>query len=191
MADPAVQRALGRAAPDAHKRMIEVGRTLRQQRNGWYLPSRMIGIYGNDYLLRAFIAYAGLGALPPEDAIYPSANVGPNGKPLEGTTRQVLHFDKEQLPPDDAFWSLTMYGADQYFIANPINRFAIGDRDKLAFNPDGSLDLYIQHESPGKDKEQNWLPAPAGRYSINLRLYLPHAQATDGRWVPPPLTQVP
>ncbi|MFT3818979.1 MAG: DUF1254 domain-containing protein [Rubrivivax sp.] len=126
-------------------------------------PSQVdVGAYGNDYLLRAFVAYAGLGALPNEEAIYPMAAADAEGKPLTGASRYVLHFDKDHMPPADAFWSLTMYGADQFFVANRIGRYAIGDRDKLAFNADGSLDLYIQHESPGRDQESNWLPAPAG-----------------------------
>jgi hypothetical protein len=84
-----------------------------------------------------------------------------------------------------------MYGADQFFVANPINRFAIGDRDKLRFNADGSLDLYIQNASPGADKDANWLPAPAGPFSMNLRLYLPQRRATEGSWTPPPVKRVP
>jgi hypothetical protein len=91
-----------------------------------------------------------------------------------GDARYVLHFGKDEIPPAKAFWSLTMYGADQFFVANPLGRYAIGDRDKLAYNADGSLDLYIQHAWPGQDKEANWLPAPAaGPFSMNLRLYLP------------------
>ena len=94
-------------------------------------------------------------------------------KTLTGAARYVLHFDKGQLPPAKAFWSLSLYGADQFFVANPLNRYAIGDRDKLVFNPDGSLDIHVQHESPGKDKEANWLPAPAGKFVLMLRMYWP------------------
>ncbi|MFT3813491.1 MAG: DUF1254 domain-containing protein [Acidovorax sp.] len=191
-APPAVQRALERAAPDAFQNFVAQGRSRFARRNGWNMAVARIGSYGEDYLLRAFIAYAGLGALTPEEAIYPTALADQDGQPLKGEARYVLHFDKNQLPPAKAFWSLSMYGADQFFVDNPINRFAIGDRDKLAFNADGSLDLYIQHASPGKDKEANWLPAPAqGPFSMNLRLYLPQAQATDGRWLPPPLQRQP
>lgn len=190
-AAPAVQRALMRAAPDAYTRIRERMRRFGVPRSGWTSPTGMIGVYGNDYLLRAFIAYAGLGALPPEEAIYPMTLTDSEGKPLTGGARYVLHFDKAQLPPADAFWSLTMYGEDQFFVANPIHRYTIGDRDKLAFNADGSLDIYIQHEPPGKDNESNWLPAPTGPYSMNLRLYLPRAQATDGRWTAPPVKRVP
>jgi len=190
-ADPAVQRALARAAPDAYRRIRERARSFGVARNGWISPASMIGNYGNDYLLRAFIAYAGLGALPPEEAVYPSASTDGEGRPLTGAARYVLHFDKAQIPPADAFWSLTMYGADQFFAANPLQRYAIGDRDRLAYNADGSLDIHIQHESPGKDREANWLPAPAGPFSMNLRLYLPQAPALDGRWTPPPVQRLP
>ncbi len=119
------------------------------------------------------------------------APIDGDGKPLNGAARYVLHFDKERIPPADAFWSLTMYGADQFFAANPLGRFAIGDRDKLTFNADGSLDLYIQTDSPGTDKEANWLPAPAGPFTMNLRLYLPRREALEGRWTPPPVKRVP
>ncbi len=104
----------------------------------------------------------------------------------------MLHFDKSQLPPVDAFWSVTMYDADGFQVANPIDRFAIGDRDPIKYGPDGSLDLYIQPASPGADKESNWLPAPAtGTLGVTMRLYAPKAEALDGRWAPPPIQRVP
>ena len=190
-ADPAVQRALVRAVPDAYQRIQHRVRGFGAPVDGWLSTSTKIGVYGNDYLLRAYIAHAGLGALPNEEAIYPMVVTDGEGKPLTGAARYVLHFDKEQIPPADAFWSLTMYGADQFFVPNPIDRYAIGDRDKLAFNADGSLDLYIQHASPGPDKEANWLPAPAGPFSMNLRLYMPRTPALDGSWMPPPVTRAP
>lgn len=189
-APPAVKQGLARAAPAALARMKELGPQLRQRRNGWIVSTTQIGTYGVDYLMRAYIAFAGLGALPNDEAIYPSTFTDADGKPLSGADKYVLHFDKNQLPPAKAFWSLTMYGADQFFVANPINRYAIGDRDKLTFNPDGSLDLYLQRESPGKDRESNWLPAAEGRFSMNLRLYLPAAEARDGRWMPPAVKRV-
>ena len=190
-ADPAVQRGLTRAAAEAYPRIVNRRKAISLTRNGWGSMGSNIGVYGNDYLQRAFIGFAGLGALPPEEAIYPMAPVDSEGKPLSGASNYVLHFEKDQIPPADAFWSLTMYGADQFFVANPINRFAIGDRDKLSFNPDGSLDLYIQNASPGADKDANWLPAPAGPFSMNLRLYLPQRRATDGSWTPPPVKRMP
>lgn len=190
-ADPAVQRGLTRAAADAYQRMLDRRKRLALTRNNWVALGNALGVYGNDYLQRAFVAYAGLGALPPEEAIYPMAPLDSEGKPLTGAASYVLHFDKDQLPPADAFWSLTMYGEDQFFVDNPIDRYAIGDRDKLAFNADGSLDLYIQKDDPGADKQANWLPAPAGSFSMNLRLYLPERAAREGRWTPPAIKRLP
>jgi hypothetical protein len=105
--------------------------------------------------------------------------------------KYVMHFNKDDLPPVEAFWSLTMYDAEGFQVANSINRFAIGDRDALKFAADGSLDLYIQHENPGPDKESNWLPAPKiGPLGLTMRLYAPKPQALDGRWNPPPIRRV-
>jgi hypothetical protein len=190
-AAPAVQRALARAVPDAYKRIQGRVRGFGPPVEGWLSTATMIGVYGNDYLLRAYVAHAGLGALPNEEAIYPPAFTDSEGRPFTGAARYVLHFDKDRIPPADAFWSLTMYGADQFFVPNPIDRYAIGDRDALTFNADGSLDLYIQHESPGQDQEANWLPAPAGPFSMNLRLYMPQASALEGSWTPPPIQRLP
>jgi hypothetical protein len=142
-------------------------------------------------LNRAGVAYAGIGANTIEDAVYPTAFTDAEGKPFSSDSRYILHFNKDQIPPVRAFWSLTMYNEKQLLAANPIDRFAIGDRDKLAFNPDGSLDLYIQRQSPGNDKESNWLPAPAsGSFTMNMRLYWPKAEVLDGTWSPPGVTQV-
>ncbi len=190
-AGPAVQRALARAADQGVPSIVRRGSGLRVVRNGWSTAEGKMGIFGADYLLRAFIAYRGLAGLPPEEALYPSTLVDHEGRPLDGAaSRYVLHFGPGQTPPARAFWSLTMYGADQFLVDNPIGRYAIGDRDKLAYNADGSLDLVIQHESPGPDKEANWLPAPAGPFSMNLRLYLPKAEATDRRWWPEAVRRV-
>jgi hypothetical protein len=134
----------------------------------------------------------GLGANQPEDAIYPFLLTDANGKPLMGESKYVLHFSKSDLPPVDAFWSVTMYDEAGFQAANAINRFAIGDRDDIKYNSDGSLDLYFQHESPGNDKESNWLPSPAnGKLGITMRLYAPKLPALDGRWNPPAVTAVP
>ncbi len=128
----------------------------------------------------------GLGANPVEDAIYPTAVADGDGRPFDSARRYLMHFDPGQTPPVDAFWSLTMYDQRQLFAANPIGRFAIGDRDELQFNADESLDLHICRESPGEVLESNWLPAPAeGPFTMNLRLYWPRPEALDGTWHPP------
>jgi len=123
--------------------------------NGWRTNLTAAGTYGTDYLHRAGIAYGGLGANPIEDAVYPTAFADADGQPFDSARRYTMHFDKDRIPPVRAFWSLTMYDQRQLFAANPIDRYAIGDRDKLAFNPDGSLDLYVQRQSPGLEKESN------------------------------------
>jgi hypothetical protein len=181
-----VQRALTEAGPIALDRMKAWFRKMGVANAGWRTNLTAIGTYGTDYLSRAAIANAGIGANTIEDAVYPTAFADVDGKPLNSDNRYALHFNKDQVPPVHAFWSLTMYNEKQLFAANPIDRYAIGDRDKLAFNPDGSLDLYIQRESPGQDKESNWLPAPAtGTFTMNLRLYWPKPEVLDGSWVPP------
>jgi hypothetical protein len=134
---------------------------------------------------------AALGANQPEDAIYPLNIADATGNPMGGSVKYVLHFDKAQLPPVSAFWSVTMYDAEGFQTPNALNRFAVGDRDALQYNADGSLDIYIQSASPGAGKESNWLPSPAsGPLGVTMRLYGPKALALDGRWAPPPVRPV-
>lgn len=185
-ADPAVRRGLERAAADALAEMNAKKPTLARVVNGWQMNTDTMGVYGDYYLKRAIVALVGLGANQPEDAIYP-LNLGDrDGKPLDGARRYVLHFAKKELPPADAFWSITLYDDRGFPVANALNRFAIGDRDGLKYNSDGSLDLYIQNASPGADKEANWLPSPAtGGENLTMRIYAPKREALDGRWAPP------
>jgi hypothetical protein len=101
----------------------------------------------------------------------------------------VVHFDNGQLPPAEGFWSITMYDANYFFVANPINRYSISARQDLKHNPDGSVDLYVQKDSPGVDKESNWLPSPAGKFILMMRLYWPSESdpsILDGSWAIPP-----
>jgi hypothetical protein len=145
------------------------------------------GAYGVNYMFRAVIANYGLGYNLPQDAIYPSLANDSEGRPLDGNNAYVLHFDKGKLPPVGAFWSLTAYDAGGYFIQNSLQRQAIGDRDKLAFNADGSLDIHFQADSPGKDKEANWLPVAKAPFNLLMRLYWPRSGILDGTWTPPPV----
>jgi len=187
-----VQAALDRAAVDGLALMKAKVPTLARVVNGWQMNTDSIGVYGNYYLKRAIVAMAGLGANQPEDAIYPLLLVDADGKPLVGEDRYVVHFAKDQLPPAGAFWSITMYDAEGFPVPNSLDRFAIGDRDTLAYNADGSLDVYLQHDSPGPGMESNWLPAPAaGVLGVTMRLYAPGAAALDGRWNPPAVRRVP
>ncbi|PZF70860.1 DUF1254 domain-containing protein [Taibaiella soli] len=150
---------------------------------GWS-PVMKTGIYGTDYMQRAFIAVLGLGANLPQDAIYPSCSFDADGNKLDGANNYVIHFDKGKTPPANAFWSLTMYDPAGYMTANPINRFTIGDRSGLKPNADGSVDIYIQHSNPGKEKESNWLPAPEGNFNVMMRVYWPKDEMINGSWTP-------
>jgi len=110
---------------------------------------------------------------------------------VDGANNYLLHFAKDDLPPVGAFWSVTMYDSEGFPVANAINRFAIGDRDALKYNEDGSLDIYIQNEKPAADKLANWLPSPPnGPLGITMRLYAPKPEVLDGRWAPPPIKRV-
>ena len=155
--------------------------------NGWTILKDNVGVYGNAYLQRALVTLVGLGANPPEDAVYPLLVADADGEPVTGEHDYVVHFDADKLPPVGAFWSVTMYDREGYQVANEINRFAIGDRDKLSYNADGSLDLYLQHVNPGPERVANWLPAPRGPLGVTMRLYAPQRPALDGTWAPPPV----
>lgn len=188
-ADPSVQAGLNRAVVNGLKLMVEKLPTLAPVVNGWQMNTDTMGVYGNYYLKRAIVAMVGLGANQPQDAIYPLNVVDANGRPMDGAHSYVLHFEKAELPPVEAFWSITMYDAEGFQVANSLGRFAIGDRDELTYNADGSLDIYMQHRSPGAEKVSNWLPSPEqGALGVTMRLYAPKAEAIDGRWVPPAVT---
>lgn len=182
---PAVRTGLANVAGEGRQLMAWKLPTVARVVNGWGMNTDTMGVYGNYYLKRAIVAQAGLGANLPEDAIYPMNLADDTGKPLDGAGKYVLHFDKGLTPPVDAFWSITLYDADGFQVANPLNRFAISSWMPLKTNADGSLDLYFQNESPGADREANWLPAPKGAFNLLLRLYAPKADVLTGRWNPP------
>lgn len=191
-ASPEVQAGLEQARKQALEVMKRKTPTLARVTQGWQMNTDTMGVYGNYYLKRAIVAQVGLGANQPEDAIYPLCIGDSAGQPLRGENKYRMHFSKAELPPVEAFWSVTMYDAQGFQVANPLNRFAIGDRDALKYNADGSLDLYIQSESPGAQWESNWLPAPAsGTLGVTMRLYAPKPEALDGRWNPPAIQRVP
>ena len=148
-----------------------------------------VGRYGTDYRARAIVARMGLGANAPEDAVYLNCRVDADGKPLDGSRSYRMHFAKDTKPPVRAFWSVTMYDQAGYFVGNSIQRFAIGDRDPLYFNSDGSLDLYIGHQAPEGPKAANWLPAPSGSFNLSFRLYWPKDEILQGKWIPPAVQQ--
>lgn len=160
--------------------------------NGFAFTTKT-GIYGTDYLMRALVTAIGLGANRPQDAVYPTSQKDAEGKVYDGANKYVMRFAKGQLPPVEGFWSLTMYNEKYFFVSNPINRYSISVRQKPKANPDGSTDLYIQKDSPGADKESNWLPAPAGKFILMLRMYWPSEDKPsiiNGSWTIPPVKKV-
>jgi len=187
--DSVIRDALKSAPEQAQKLMVSKLPTLARVTNGWQMNTDTMGVYGNYYLKRAIVAQVGLGANLPEDAIYPLSVGDESGKPLDGANEYRLHFDKGAAPPVGAFWSVTLYDKDGFQVANPLNRFAVSSWMNLKQNADGSLDLYVQSENPGKDKEANWLPAPKGVFNLTMRLYSPKSEALTGAWNPPPVTR--
>jgi hypothetical protein len=188
--DPAVKKALEDAPAAAQKLMEWKVPTIARVANYWSMNTDTMGVYGNYYLKRAIVAQLGLGANLPEDAIYPLNLADETGKPLDGASKYTIHFDKGATPPVNAFWSLTLYDSDGFQVANSLNRFAVSSWMPFRYNPDGSLDLYFQNESPGTDKEVNWLPAPKGPFNLTMRLYSPRSDALTGKWNPPPITKI-
>lgn len=182
---------LNKAIQDAQTQIDNSINMEGKQQNGWNIALTHIGTYDNNYLARAVVARFGLGANIPQDAIYPFTIVDSTGQQLNGKNKYVMHFGKNNMPPVNGFWSLTMYDTDGYFVPNPINRYAIGDRDKLKLNADGSLDIYIQNEKPSEDKVSNWLPAPPGDFNLLLRFYWPKPAIQNGAWIIPGVKRMP
>lgn len=189
---PGVRQAFEQSPALAMARIKESRTLINRTTNGWTSGGASVGSYGTDYLKRAVIAYKGLGANVPEDAVYLTAFNQPDGRPFDSGAKYVWRLAADQKPPVRAFWSLTLYNDRQFFAANPIQRFAIGDRSPLVYNADGSLDIFIQRENPGPEREANWLPAPeSGSFSLSLRLYWPEAEILRGEWQPPEVKRLP
>jgi hypothetical protein len=177
-AGAAVRSALTRGVPLGEKILDRAGSASREVVDGWGVDTRT-GVYGHDAVLRAQVARAGWGANVPQEAVYAHAEGDSSGAPFRGTHDYVVHFAAGGLPPVDAFWSVTLYGADHFFVANPIDRYAIGDRTQgLQYGADGSLDIYLAHDAPAVH-EANWLPTPTGAFYLSLRLYLPKPSVLD------------
>ncbi len=152
--------------------------------NGWSCVPDM-GVWGNSYLKRAMIAKTGLGANPQEESIYPNLQRDRAGNPLHGASRYLVHFEPDQLPPVDGFWSVTVYDEHGYQVANELDRFALGDRDELDYGPDGSLTILLSHQPSLEYSAHNWLPVPEAPFALTMRLYLPRDAALYGSWHPP------
>ncbi|GIQ73677.1 DUF1254 domain-containing protein [Bradyrhizobium sp. RD5-C2] len=189
--DAAFAKRVPQVAFDRIMLQFKVNKAIRND-NGWAFDGEA-GIYGTNYLNRALIAAIGLGANRIQDACYPTSQKDADGKDYVGSNKYIMHFPKGRLPPVGGFWSLTMYDENYFFVPNSINRQSISARQNLEPNPDGSVDLYIQKDSPGSDKESNWLPAPAGKFVLMLRMYWPNEKSPsiiNGTWKPPPVRKV-
>ena len=190
--DPAVQQALKDVPKLGFEKIMAHFKTAGKDVNGWQFTTKT-GLYGTNYLQRALVTAIGLGANRPEDAVYPTSEVDATGQPYNGANKYVMHFPKDQMPPVNGFWSLTMYNAEYFFYGNDLNRYTLSARNDLQKNADGSVDLYLQHESPGSDKESNWLPAPADKFILMLRLYWPkekNPSILNGTWKIPAVTKM-
>jgi len=189
--DPAVAEGLTRAFKDGDQIVKSTWSNIKGiEINGWTYNTN-IGTYGYNYLLRAAVTEGGLGANVPEEAVYAKAQTGKDGQRMSGANKYVMHFDKGKMPPADAFWSLSMYNATTYmFVPNSINRYTLGDQTTgIMYNPDGSLDIYIQHDAPA-GKESNWLPAPERDFYLILRMYQPGPAVLNGTYQIPQVQKV-
>lgn len=177
----------------AQVKIMEYFKKAAEPVNGWTYLTKNIGVYGTDYIQRALVTAIGLGANRPQDAIYPTSQKDADSKAYDGASKKyVMHFNKGEMPPVNGFWSITMYDKDYFFVPNPLNRYTLSARNKFNMNPDGSVDLYLQADSPGKAKEANWLPAPKAQFIPMLRLYWPKDTAPsiiDGTWKPPAIVE--
>lgn len=192
--DPAVQEAL-KDLPETALKKIEAGHaSLGTMVKGWQI-TKGLGEYGTDYMKRAVVAAFGWPANLEKDAVYPYTEVDSSGATLTGANKYTLTFPKGQTPPVNGFWSITMYEIDKgwWFVPNALNKFTVSPRNDLKYNDDGSLTLYFQNESPGADKESNWLPAPKGSFIAMLRMYWPKEgdpSILNGTWTPPTVEKV-
>ena len=188
--DPATLAAVQTGVATAAKTLLNRAKlhalTVAEQHGGWYTPEPDIGRYGTDYTFRAYIAAVGLGANTREEATYPAGITDGGGVLYTGANDYRLTFAKGQLPPARFFWSLTMYDADGYLVANPDNRYSLGpSHPPLATRPDGSVVVVVSQHKPA-ETNVNWLPSPPGQFRLNLRLYGPSDAALSGAWAPPP-----
>jgi hypothetical protein len=192
--DPAVQAALKDVPQSALKKIEGNKDSLGEIVNGWVV-AKGLGTYGTNYLKRATVAAFGWPANQQDDAVYPYTEVDSAGQKLTGTSKYTLTFPKDATPPVNAFWSITMYeiGEGWWFVPNALNKYTVSLRNNPKYNADGSLTVYFQNESPGADKEANWLPAPKGEFVLTLRMYWPKETSPsilNGTWKVPAAVKV-
>jgi hypothetical protein len=193
--DAATQKGLARAAQDGRALLQKIIGTGRGKKvNGWVFPPSSMGRagYRKDFITRGSIqCLGGIIANDPEEAIYINTMVDADDQPLNGANRYILKFEAGQLPDVTEFWSLTMYDKTFCLVQNPIDRWAIGSlSENYQLAADGSLTIYIQHQSPGDEKEANWLPAPDGEMFLVFRTYGPSKELIDQTWEMPGLKKV-
>lgn len=188
--DPEIASGLNRAVKEAWTKIAE-GPFSMKNVNGWVNPLDL-GNFKTNYEMRAGIAYLGLGALTKKDAVYPTAYKDGDGNLLDFNTKYTMHFDKDQMLPCGETWSISIYQGN-FYVRNPENKYDVAPWMPLKHNKDGSLDIYVQPNSPGKALEANWLPSPPagpGGMNITIRCYEPKPSFLDGSYKVPPLKKV-
>ena len=159
-------------------------------KNNWTIITSKLGEYQDDYLIRSYVSFVGLGANLAADAIYPFTTVDDQGETLDGAQSYTIHMEASAIPPVRGFWSLTAYNPDDFLIEHGYDRYAINSNDSLQYNDDGSLDLLIQAEPPTTLSESNWLPVRDDQeFSLTMRLYWPTDAILDRLWEPPSVTR--
>ncbi|VVP91660.1 hypothetical protein PS918_03294 [Pseudomonas fluorescens] len=188
----ALREAIAQGAEAGRERVRTASSQLSVEQHGWFPSPANVGKFGDDDLTRAAVAWRYIYANDALEALYPMALHDVQGQVLDGRNSYRLHFPADQLPPVDAFWSLTLYdGRTQLLSANPIQRYSLGDRSPdLHYDADGGLTLILQPNAPVPAKQTNWLPTPEGPFNLLLRLYLPKAGALDGRYRLPTIARV-
>jgi hypothetical protein len=192
--DPQVKATLSQTAATSEEELIQPlfafhnnGRPIG---NGWTSPPNGAR-WGTDYLSRTATAKSNMFDNAPEETRYIYTDFDKDGQRLNGGNRYAVTFAAGQTPPVNGFWSLTVYNKEHLFQPNRLNRFSLGTKSKsMKQNPDGSLTLYFQNESPGADKETNWVPTPKDEFSLYIRAYWPKTEILDGRWVPPTMNRM-
>ena len=183
----AQQKALKRAPMKVLRGLKAAGTDIGKKVNGWNVITHNMGVYGIEYKTRTMISLVGLGANQPADAIYPLTRTDKNGDKLRAIHSYKLHFEKKDLPPVDAFWSITVYNDDGFTNPNSLNRATLSSWMPLKYNDDGSLDLLFSHSKPKADMMNNWYPLPRfGVFNLTMRLYAPDIDKIEsGAWKPP------
>jgi hypothetical protein len=194
--DPQVKSAIKQAAIETESKIVGPMFDFRTNGiklpGGWNTPPNGAA-FGYDYVTRTATAKSNMYVNQPSETRYFFVEVDSDGQRLSGANRYAVTFPKGKTPPVNGFWSLTMYGPEHFFEPNDLKRFSVGTKNlkNMAYNADGSLTIYVQHDSPGKDKEANWLPAPQSEFEMTIRTYWPKPEVNTGGWTPPAVVKNP